>query len=65
MIERMRMSLILFDYEVMFEAITETLQADRGNIMAYLYWAFYALAKEGNLELGREKYEKLYGLIQE
>lgn len=65
LVEKCRMAINLQDFELLKEAYTELLKSDKKSVMGYIYWTFYLLVNQGNLDEAREKYEKLVGLINE
>lgn len=54
---------MLQDFTQLYEVINETLREERGNLIAYKYWAVYAMVSEGAHDVTLEKYERLSELI--
>ena len=57
------MNLNIQDYDQLKESIADLVKADRENILAYMYWTFYDLAHEGNLDNGASRFDTLYALL--
>lgn len=63
LIEKCRIGIFKKDFAYIKEGYQDLLRIDKNNLMGYIYWIFYLLASEGNLDEAREKYEKLFQLI--
>ena len=63
LLEKCRMCLMLQDFTQLFEVINETLREERNNLIAYKYWAVYAMVSEGAHDTTLDKYDRLSELI--
>jgi tetratricopeptide (TPR) repeat protein len=63
LLDKCRMCLSLQDFTQLYEVVNETLREERNNLIAYKYWAVYAMVSEGAHDVTLEKYERLSELI--